>query len=71
MSSDSQKIYEARGCEVKGCFVKIPLRCKYLMRDMKCEINETKPMLCRQWPSSDYHLHILKLFIPECSYLEK
>ena len=49
-----KEFYAARQVEMfelpDQLVIRIPHRCPHLTDDMKCDIHETKPVVCQTWP---------------------
>ena len=41
--------YKTRGFKVEGDRIIVPTRCPHLTADNLCDINDTKPIQCKQW----------------------
>ena len=46
------KWVEGHGGVRRGMDVYLPLRCKWLTEDNKCEIHKDKPEFCKKWPEN-------------------
>lgn len=45
-----RKWVEGRQGTIRGNDVYIPSRCKWLTKDNRCEVQESKPEWCKKWP---------------------
>jgi len=65
-SKEEIEWWNARGCKVKGKYVRIPLICPNLLVSGLCKIYDKRPLVCRLYPTKE-SFKKLKAFGIECS----
>ena len=66
LTEDLIDYYTTHGCELIDGNLHIPFRCPHLTEDNLCDIQETKPFICKDFDESTCH----KYYVHEGCYVQ-